>query len=187
MLHRLHCLFCAQNGKLQTREGRETARNYSLLPVFGRTVFPKYQLPEPFLDQHSCLNLRPRSPQGNSPGPQGRLRSPGIQKQPPMCAPSSLGQGPWEHQSAEPWEPPIGGVPSPRLLPGTRGGTEAVECTMQPLISARRGEAREGGRGHSAAQPDSPCTVRPWPEEQLLPASLQIASCLSGCGTFLSF
>ena len=73
--------------------GGQGARRHRHLPAFGRAASPTQQTPELSLKRSCRSTHRPGAPPtpGNSPGPQDRLGSPGMQKQPPMCAPSSPG------------------------------------------------------------------------------------------------
>lgn len=129
------------------------------------------QLPQPSrsLSLHWTNHLSQATgpgPPGDSPGPQDRLGSPGIQKQPPMCASSSPGQSPWEHQPEE-----LGGdsLPTVSLLPPPpwhKKDQNPVQCTKQPLISSCSRRPREGGRGSPALRTHSPCSVRPLTREQ---------------------
>ena len=124
-------------------------------PHLEKSSSPTQQIPKPSVDPPPPQAFhRPGSPfpLGNSPGPQDRLGSPGMQKQPPMCAPSSPGRGPWEHQPEEHWKrQPPSGVPPPASSLAHEGPSPA-QSTMQPLISWLRQQAQGGWEGPPSPQ-----------------------------------
>ena len=144
----------------EEEEGRRRRQKVQPSPHLEKSSSTTQQIPKPSMDPPPPQVFhRPGSPlpPGNSPGPQDRLGSPGMQKQPPMCAPSSPGWGPWEHQPEEHWEETASQpCPSSRLLPGTRGTKSCSKHNAAfDILAAAAGPGRMGG----AAQPSGPIVL----------------------------
>lgn len=142
----------SQKDKHETWEGEEAARKFYHLLISG--IFQSSADPCTVTDRKGQATTQGSHPQ-DSPEPKDKLGSPGMQKQPPMCAPSSqarpLGTPAREHRE----ETASQRCPSSRLLPITEGPRPA-QHTMQSLISWLQQEAREGGRGSPTCRHQSP-------------------------------
>ena len=90
MLPRLFTLFTKPDQQILTEGGSREREGTTISPSLEE------QLPQPSrpLSLHWTNHLSQdtgQGPPGNSPGPQDRVGSLGMQKQPPMCSPSSRG------------------------------------------------------------------------------------------------
>lgn len=172
-----------------TDRGTEAgARKHNHLPIFGRAASPAQQTPEPSLDQPPQPRHRPGSPRKLTWTP-GQTRLPGDAEAATHVF--TILPGPRTLGTPARRAPGGDGLPTVILLLPTPWhtrdqGPSSMHNAAFDILAAAGGPGRMGG----AAQPSGPVALA-LPglclEAELLPASLQIASCLSGCGTFLAF